>query len=762
MLIKDFNIYLFPRHLTLLTDIYRYFNEIKTRNIANPDLLIKPVFTKDFQWTWFFDMKYDITKQMKFDFTASSIARIDEPEGGVDKKRYPELFDTWRDSVLTNIASMGRTTNYYHLLNLNYNIPVNKLPLLSWVTSNARYSARYDWLAGTVFPDSLHINPGNTIKNSGNGQFTLQANFTNLYNKVRFLKEIESSTQPGARRRMSPEYEEVIHSRKGVNFKAGKARIITHNLKTKDVTVTVTDKDSSPVNGKYDVVSDMRIDYTADTDVTNAGVVIRGRVEKKPGMAGIAGRYLVRGLMALRNISWTYTIDQAHVLPGYLPGVTSIGRQGYNGLSSPGWRFMAGLTDERFFDDAVINGWITTDTLLNNAAAYSKREQVNLRANVEPFPGLRIDITSDRRYSETVSSYLRADRNGNFPDSTRNTRTTGNFTISVISWGTAFEKIPKSGDYVSKTFDHFREYTAIISQRRGRERSLVDQSYDPYFDPLTGEQVTGAYASGYGMTSGEVMIPAFLAAYTKRNPEKISLSTFPSMLQAMPNWRINFEGLTKFEAVRKIFTSVSLSHQYRSTYTIGSFNTSLYFDPDESGISRIRDLKSNFIPMYEINTVAINEQFSPLINIDLGWKNSLTTRVEYRKSRTVTLNLTSNQIADIRNDEITIGAGYRFDDVAITLKSRSGQRALKSDLNLRLDLSIRDNKTLARKLVEEVNQPVAGQKVFTIGATADYVLSDRFNLQIYADHTLNDPFVANTFLTSNTNFGFSLRFTLVQ
>jgi cell surface protein SprA len=466
--------------------------------------------------------------------------------------------------------------------------------------------------------------------------------------------------------------------------------------------------------------------------------------------------------MALRNVSATYTIEQGHILPGYLPGTTFLGQENYGGISSPGWRFLVGLTDERFFDQAVINGWITTDTLLNNAASYSKREQFNIRANVEPFPGLRLDLTADRRYSETVASYLRADRNGNFPDSTRNTRVTGNFTISVVSWGTAFEKIPKTGDYISPTFERFKEYTSVISQRRGNERRLADNSYDPWFDPVTGEQITGPYMSGYGQTSAEVLVPAFLAAYTRRDPGKISLSPFPSMMHMMPNWRINFEGLTKFEAVRKIFNSVSLSHQYRSTYTIGSFNTSLYYDPDASGISRIRDLQSNFIPHYEINTVTINEQFSPFINIDLGWKNSLTTRIEYRKSRTVTLNLASNQVADIRNEEITIGAGYRFDDVAITLSSRTGQRALKSDLNLKVDLSIRDNKTLARKLVEAVNQPVAGQRVFTVGATADYVLSDRFNLQIYADHSMNDPFVANTFMTSNTNFGFSLRFTLVQ
>ena len=183
---------------------------------------------------------------------------------------------------------------------------------------------------------------------------------------------------------------------------------------------------------------------------------------------------------------------------------------------------------------------------------------------------------------------------------------------------------------------------------------------------------------------------------------------------------------------------------------------------DANGISTIRDMQNNFIQQYEINVVSINEQFSPLINIDMNWKNSLTTRFEWRKSRTVSLNLTSNQIADARTNELVIGAGYRFDEVQIILKTGGGQKILKSDLNLRFDLSIRDNKTLARKLVEDVNQPVAGVKVFTAGLTADYILSDRFNLQIFADHTMNNPFVASTFPTSNTNFGFSLKFTLVQ
>jgi cell surface protein SprA len=338
----------------------------------------------------------------------------------------------------------------------------------------------------------------------------------------------------------------------------------------------------------------------------------------------------------------------------------------------------------------------------------------------------------------------------------------GNFTISVISWGTAFEKISKVNDYVSSTFEAFKRNTVIISARRAGERKNIDPAYKPETDPITGLPIEGLYKNGYGETSREVLIPAFMAAYTKSDPNKITLDAFPSALHMMPNWRINFDGLSRFAFIQKVFRSVNISHQYRSTYSIGSFITNLNYSPDASGISYLRDIQRNFISEYEMNVVTINEQFSPLINIDLNWKSSLTTRVEWKKSRTVSLNLTSNQIADARTDELVVGAGYRFDNVQINIRTGGTQRALKSDLNVRLDLSIRDNKTLARKLVEDVNQPVVGQKVFTIGATADYILSDRFNLSIFVDHTRNNPFVANTFPTSNTNFGFSLKFTLVQ
>jgi cell surface protein SprA len=762
-LIKDFNIYLFPKSLSFRTDLSRFYNELKTRNINNPYLRVTPSFRKDFEWSRIYDFKYDISRQLKFDFTATNLARIDEPSGGVDRRRYGDTYDLWRDSVLTNLKNFGRTTNYNHYINVTYTIPVNKLPLLSWLNANARYGADYTWLAGPLFPDSMNINLGNSIKNHNELTLTTMGNLASIYTKSKFLKNIENNTRPDAAQRMKSELISVTYSKDNVSFKPKIVKAIIHNLKTRDVKVKIVGKDGAEVKGKLVIVSENRVNFTADEQIDGATVEVEGKVKKSRNPFIVTGEYMVRALMGIRSVSLTYTSSQGQYLPGYTPSTKYLGMSSHNDMLAPGWPFILGISDKNFFDKAVTNGWISTDTLLNTPALYNNKLDISLRSLVEPFPGLRIDINADRRTMDAVSAYYVADYNGNFPDSTRNRITSGNFSISVISWGTAFEKISKKNDYVSPTFEAFKKYAVIISERRAAERQSIDPDYDPDTDPLTGLPIDGPFKSGYGSTSREVLIPAFLAAYTKSNPRKVGLSTFPSVLKMMPNWRINFDGLSKFEFVQRTFRSVNIMHQYRSTYQIGSYTTNLRYMVDGSGISFIRDLQNNYIQQYEINVVTITEQFSPLINIDLNWKNSLTTRFEWKKSRTVSLNLTSNQIADARINELIFGAGYRFDDVQLILRTGGGgQRALKSDLNLRLDISIRDNKTLARKLVENVNQPVVGQKVFTIGTSADYVLSDRFNLQIFADHTMNNPFVANTFPTSNTNFGFSLKFTLVQ
>jgi cell surface protein SprA len=505
-LIKDFNFYIFPKSISYRLDLSRYYNEVKTRNINNPYLRVTPSFRKDFELTRMFDIKYDLTRQLKVDFTSNNLSRIDEPYGGVDKKRYPGEYATWKDSVWTNIRKLGRTTNYNHFINVNYNIPVNKLPFFSWLNATARYGSDYTWLAGPLFPDSMNINMGNTIKNHNDLTLTGNAALTTIYSKIKYFRTIENNTRPDAQSRARQEMITLTYSKEKVNLRPGVARAITHNLKTRDVTVKVTDASGKEIKGKLDIVTENKVNFTASEQVDNATVTVDGRVPKKRNPVIVASEFFVRFLLGIRNMSLTLTSAEGQLLPGYLPETGLLGMKKYSGAMAPGWPFILGYSEKNFFNKVVSNGWLSQDTLLNSPAISNKNQTISFRSLIEPIPGLRIDLNADRRYSEAISAYYIADLNGNFPDSTRNTMVGGNFTISIISWGTAFEKISKGEEYISPTFEAFKDNTLIVSQRRADERSFIDPGYDPDTDPVTGDPVEGPYKSGFGQTSRDVLI----------------------------------------------------------------------------------------------------------------------------------------------------------------------------------------------------------------------------------------------------------------
>jgi cell surface protein SprA len=244
---------------------------------------------------------------------------------------------------------------------------------------------------------------------------------------------------------------------------------------------------------------------------------------------------------------------------------------------------------------------------------------------------------------------------------------------------------------------------------------------------------------------------------------KITLETFPGYRYIMPNWRLTFDGLGKIEFVQRYLKSVSITHSYKSTYNINSFSTNLMYVADPmDGLGYIRDFQDNFVPELQMNTVSIREDMNPLFGFDGTWVNSMLTRLEFRKSRILALSLANNQLTESSNNEMIIGAGYRFKEVPLKL----GQKAYKSDLNIKFDLSVRDNTTIIRYLAQteadEVDQITSGDRIFKIVFTADYLLSPRFNLQFFFDRTLNKPHTSRSFLRVDTNVGFSLRFTLSQ
>jgi len=763
-LIRDFNFYYMPKHVSFRTDLTRYYNEIKTRNINNPYLRIDPSFRKDFFWNRNYDVKWDLTRALRFDFAAGNIARIDEPPGGVDRDRYPDEWERWRDSVRLNLRHFGRNTHYYHTINLTYTIPINKLPLLNWVSSSARYGVKYDWLVGPIYPDTMNIHLGNTIQNSHTLQLNAQLNFTTLYNKVGFLKRINQDNM----RRFSgkpppPKEKDVSYTSGLVRLKGGRPRSILHKLKTEKITeVKAFDENGAEIKGSYKIVNPDKITFTAEEDHKNVRIMVKGKrnVKENPGV--IIGETVVGLLMGIRNMSFSYMENEGTLLPGYMPQTKYLGLNKVGGEMAPGWPFILGWQDDNFLYRVADKGWLTKDSLINNPYVMVHNENFNFRTTFEPFKGIKVDLIANRRFSYNTNEYFKYDDlNGNYNFTNR--MVTGNFSMTYITMKSLFDKVHEKDNYRSATFDRFREYTKIISARLAERRHRIDPTYDPDVDPVTGDPLTNGYKNGYSMTSQEVMLPAFLAAYAGKDPEKIPINSIPRITQVLPNWRVVIDIFNRIPAVKDVFRSINLMHAYRSTYNIASYQSNLDYLEGPDGLNWIRDLEYNFLPAYQINTVSIIEQFAPLAGLDMTWKNGLTSKVEYKRARNLALSLGNNQLTEVYNSEFVIGTGFRFNSVKLTFRSGGGQsRELSSDLNLRADLSIRDTKTIMRKLLEENNIPTAGQKIVTIKFSADYMLSDKFNLRLFFDRIVNTPFVALTYPTANTNFGISLRFTLMQ
>jgi len=751
-LIRDFNFNLFPTQLSFRTDMNRNYYEQQFRNIANPNQVFSPTFSKDFMWNRNYVLNWDITQSIKFDFTATSTARIDEPEGMVDRYRDRDRYEQWKDSVWQNILRGGRNTMYNHQFNITYSLPLSKVPLLNWVNVTTRYSGLYLWQAGPILADTSRFDPGNTIQNSNTIQLNGQININTLFNKVGYLKRVNQQFDQRARG-AAPQTRTVKYKEDKVNLRENATKIITHKLKTDRVTVKVYNQEGKEIKVTTQIRGDTKVAIKSDKDYKGCRVVVEGKVPDKINPAKFAMETTLRLLMSLKSIGVSYTETNGTLLPGYKPGVNYFGNENINGLLAPGWEFVSGWQDPEFAWKAATNGWLTRDTSFNTPVVFTRNENLNFRASIEPLPGFRFDVTATRTFGKSNSKIFKADQLGSYR--ILSPLTIGNFSISVITIGTTFEGKKRSGS--SKTFEQMKQNRLIIANRlRDLRVPNPSQGYDPsVVDSLTG------FPDGYSPLSQDVLKASFLAAYTNTSPNKVSLRDFP--LVPMPNWQLTYDGLAKMKPFKHWFKSITINHGYRSVYTIGAFITNLSYQPEDDGFSYVRNINNDFIPQNEITNVAINEMFTPLVGLDMGWQNNLTTRLELKNSRSLAMSFANNQLTEIYTSEYIIGAGYRFEDLPLIFQAEDGgKKAMKSDLRLTLDFSLRDNTTVLRKLVEDSNDVIAGQLISTIKTSADYRINEQVTIRLFFDRTLNNPKVSRTFRTTNSNFGFSVRFELVK
>ncbi|HPT43105.1 MAG TPA: cell surface protein SprA [Paludibacteraceae bacterium] len=762
-LIKEFNVYYLPTSLSYNTSLNRAYSQILLRDLLTG---VSPLSqstssgsissSKDFMWNRQFDIQYNITRGLKVGLQTAMNANIAEPQFTPEIGK--EYYEQWRDTVWYNIKKMGTPYTYQQVFDASWKIPIDKLPLLDWITSNAQYNSTYSWNRSATMEGGTDI--GNVASSMGSMSLDGTLNFETLYNKVKYLKDVNARSQASLR----PQNFVSKTYRQTVNLKAGTPLTVNHALGSQRLLLTAKDKNGKTVSLKYTVKNAGTIELNPTTDAESVAITL---VSQNPNSRSAGQQFTdftTRLLMSVRRASVTYRQTSSLTMPGfrYQPGI--LGLQTVDGLSAPGWGYVFGYHDNNTLKNAADNGWLYMGTDVINPANEALTSDLDVRASIEPIAGFKIDLTAKRQTaSNTVIHYMYEGMPSTF---------NGNFNITQIALATTFDKIGTADqNYSSKTFDKFLANRQIIADRLNGKYTGTRYPSTGFFNesPDYANKEYDAANGTFGLNSPDVLIPAFLSAYTGRDPNAVSTNPFLSILEMLPNWSLNFNGLSNIGWVKEKVRSVSINHAYTNRYTIGnysSFSTWVPMDGDNSALGYIRDVQNNTpIPSspYDISTVSLNESFSPLIGVNVAMKNSMTATAKYNKQRNLSLNLTSTQLIEADADEFVVGVGYVVNDFDVVMKMKSSKRqTVKNDLKLNADFSYKDIKTLLRKVNENITQASSGNKVVSIKFTADYVFSSKVNLQLFFDRQMTAPLVSSTFPVSSTNFGLSFKFLLAR
>lgn len=764
--IRSFNLYLGPKNVSVRNHLVRNYNERQIKNnIPNTDFEFDPIYLKNFTWNKNFNFKYDLTKALKLDFASNNHSIFDEPEGQIDRRKNPDLYREFEDSVKTQLRTLGRTMRYDHRYNISYDLPFSKIPALDFINSNIRYSGAYEWNRSNLGMETF----GNTIQNSRTINATAQMNMMTLYRKSKFLKKVlddgrggrtsmratiggntslqggdsKGGAKPKNDSKLAKKVKELQQKKRELD------RVKVENLPPEEqaehekVLAKVTTKleKKEPKLEKQD-------EKLAKQQEREEGYQEKFNKPFHP----VAG-FFARLLMSVRTVSGTYSQNDGMLLPGFNEeaaffGVSSrmLGDNKMRGFTIGNQQRNVFGQDNgfRFAPYAGERGFVVDTSGLNRQHTVVHGQNYSLRASLEPLKDLKIDLTMNRNFTQNSSEFYR------FNDSLQNFESQSQFlttsvTYTTISLGSMFEKLDK--EKRSPSFDRILDRRVEVSSFLGSENpnSLSDSA---------------GYYDGYGPSQQDVVMGAFLNTFMGKKTNKRSIS--PIGNTPLPNWSVSYNGLTKIKKLEKIVQNFTVRHGYSSTVTVGGMQSNLNATADADGNMTARDINNNFISRQQVQNVTISERFSPLVGFDATWKvngNGLITKFEYNKERSSALSLSNNQITEMTGSEIVVGLGYKFANVRLPIMVR-GQKLKPSDINFRFDLSIRDNLTVIRKVVENTTQATAGQKVFSIRSTLDYLVTKNITVSLYYDQQLNTPVITTSYVTGNINSGIRLRFNL--
>ncbi|MEM6319109.1 MAG: cell surface protein SprA [Bacteroidota bacterium] len=719
--IKELNLNPLPNSFTFNTMLDRHLQQTSYRFVEEE---FKTFFIRKFLWNRNYDVKWDLMKALKLNFRAENLGVIDEldAEGNTLDG---QLYDgSNRDYIWENLRMGGRNKNYYHSINASFNVPLKNFPFLDFMTFKAQYNATYDWSRASVNADSL----GNVIQNSSSRQVTFDVNFDKLYNKSKYLKEIN-----------------------GRGGRGRKPKRTTSNNRRKKT----DDKDDK--KGKKD------------------------KKEKKEREVTGLEKALIRPLLLLKKARLNYSENFGSVIPGFTPESQLFGQQDF---SAPGWDYVLGVSpDDAWLDRASdrLNGyqnpWITDNVFMNQQVIRDYQQKIDARVTLEPVRDLRLELTANRTYQENHTQFFKDTlRNNETIIESVNERDIGSMSVSYFALKTLFE------NDIKDVFRTFEAYRAIISER------LDDTG-------LAHTSDNAGFKFGYGQNSQDVLIPAFLAAYTGTDPNTTTIyddaRKFRNIMPR-PNWRLTYNGLAKIKGLDEIFQNVSITHGYKSTLTVNSFNTNFQYDnQNPRGLDNINPQSNNYYTRFEIPAIVIDESFAPLLGVDMRMKNGMSIRLDFKKARRLSFSLLTSELDEDKMTEYVFGFGHRIKDVNIGFlqfgapkkkkkkkgdeaqqeppgalpggRRRGGGASQPNDLNIKFDFSFRDDVTIKHILDElKESDPTRGSTQIRVSPSIDYNVNSQLNLRLFVDYNMDTPktSIGNTLGTTNVRGGLTVRFSL--
>ncbi len=816
---KRFGLNWLPQNVGFNTEITRNYYELQERDMESTENQKLPLtFSSQFLWNREFNLRWDLTKNLHMNFQSATNAEIEEPYVPVNKDLYPDQYAAWKDSVWTSIKHLGTPLNYNQSFQASYKLPINLLPVFDWITSDASYNATYNWVRGTDLEDGTSL--GNTIANNRqiniNGLFNLEK----LYNHVPFLKKTndrfkksnsitpksismnsnsrnrkkgkdaqKDADKDGGKNKQGAK-DDRLRSQLPKNKRAFEKEItllpdttikVVHSKKTRRIIVSAKTEDGRAFALKYRRMDDnsIRILNKVDSALKIKVSVIAKEPLDEQGWYRTA-QSVARVLMMVRNVSVSYRNQYAMSLPGFKPMIGNAFGQGRGmGAMSPGLDFAFGFIGDSYIEKARDNGWLMVNDSLATPATTNKTEDLQLKATLEPVRNLKIDLNASRTMTTARSVQYMYEGNP--------TTQSGTFTMTTLSLRSAFEGSGNANNgYHSASFERF--CNSLESYRQRVEAKYAGAIY-PAGTSLAGKPFNPENG-GVNKYSSDVMVPAFLAAYTNMGDGGLSL--FPSLSKLLPNWTIKYSGLSKLPWFRDVFKSVNINHSYKSIYAVGSYSSYSTYMEYMNGLGFITDATNGTpIPnsMYNVSTVSINEAFSPLLGVDVTLNNNMTLKAEYRTTRVLSLSMTSVQINESSSHDWVIGAGYTLNNFNLFGGGRNRHRQVKSrqkgranaasnsnasssrrstsgvnnDLKLRLDLSVRKQASISRDIATMTSSANSGNTAFKLSFSADYTLSRLLTMSFYYDRQTNTPLLSSSsYPTTTQDFGLSMKFSLTR